>query len=98
MAKSYEITIDELKALPTDSYVLIDIRETKDAEKSPIPNAVNIPRLKVSAGELLAYKEKKIVFSCYMGISSKKVTEKMLDEGYDAYSLKGGYSSVSKHK
>ena len=38
-----EITCDELKSLPEDSYVLIDIRDEGLREYGMIPGAVSVP-------------------------------------------------------
>ena len=59
-----EITFDELKSMPKDSYQLIDIRDEGLVAYGMIPEAVNIfaPKLENSSELKLIPKEKKVVF------------------------------------
>ncbi len=97
MAKDFEISIKDLKKLSPEEYQLVDIRNPEDFNKGPLENAINIPRTQVNSEDLEEYRDKKIVFSCYAGISSQKVALAMLEDGYEAYSLIGGYGAWVIH-
>ena len=49
MEKMKEITIEELSAMPKESYALIDIRDEGPASYGMIPGAVNIPADKLES-------------------------------------------------
>ena len=49
MEKMKEITIEELSAMPKESFVLIDIRDEGIASYGMIPGAVNIPADKLES-------------------------------------------------
>lgn len=89
-----EITFDELKSMPKDSYQLIDIRDEGLVAYGMIPEAVNIfaPKLENSSELKLIPKEKKLVFYCEIGRRSKEIDDTLeyLKE-WDCYSLSEGY-------
>ncbi len=90
-----EITIEELKNLQPDSYMLYDIRSSRDVSYGSIPRAVNI-----AMDELIARppedKSKKIIIYCASGIISLDAARELCDIGYDAYSLRDGYAAWLK--
>ncbi len=84
-----EITIEELKILDKNSYIIYDTRSEIEIMHGEIKNAVCI-----SEEELLKnppQPDKKIVICCTRGQKSIKTAEKLCKVGLDAYSLKGGY-------
>ena len=89
-----EITFDELKSMPKDSYQLIDIRDEGLVAYGMIPEAVNIfaPKLENSSELKLIPKDKKLVFYCEIGRRSKEIDDTLeyLKE-WDCYSLSEGY-------
>ena len=89
-----EITYEELKALPKDSYTLIDIRDEGLTLYGMIPGALNIYIEDLENSELLRSvpREKKLVFYCEIGRMSREIddTAEYL-EGRDCYSLAEGY-------
>ena len=89
-----EITFDELSRWPKDSYVLIDIRDEGLVAYGMIPGAVHLPREefieKAESGNLPFEKAKKLVLYCQIGRKSKEIDGE-LTEGWDCYSLEGGY-------
>lgn len=89
----YDITYEELRNETPDSYLLVDIREESAAAYGIISGAVLIPmeQLEQRKGEFP--KEKKLVLYCMKGILSEEAAGKLREEGFDAYSLQGGYHS-----
>ncbi len=89
-----EITYDELRELPKDTYELIDIRDESLTAYGIIPGAVHIyvGDLESSAALTEIPLEKKLVFYCEIGRMSREIDD-TLDylEGRDCYSLSEGY-------
>ncbi len=89
-----EITYEELRTLPKDSYTLIDIRDEGLTLYGMIPGALNIYIEDLENSELLRSvpREKKLVFYCEIGRMSLEIddTAEYL-EGRDCYSLAEGY-------
>ena len=87
---SIDITIEEMEALPAESYELFDIRGEIERAHGILPNSVAS-----SADALMENppedKEKKIIICCSRGQISRDIAEELQDQGYEAYSLKGGY-------
>ena len=87
---SIDITIEEMETLPAESYELFDIRGEIERAHGILPNSVES-----SADALMENppedKEKKIIICCSRGQISRDIAEELQDQGYEAYSLKGGY-------
>ena len=89
-----EITFDELRNLPKDTYVLIDIRDDGLTAYGMIPGAVHIfvEDLETSATLAAIPREKKLVFYCEIGRMSREIDDTLeYLEGRDCYSLSEGY-------
>ena len=87
---SIDITIEEMEALPAESYELFDIRGEIERAHGILPNST------ASSADVLMEnppedKEKKILFCCSRGQISRDFAEELQEQGYEAYSLKGGY-------
>ena len=89
-----EITINELKALPADSYELIDIRDEGLTLYGMIPGAVHIFIDDLEHHEHLKTlpADKKLIFYCEVGRLSREIDDS-LDalKDRDCYSLADGY-------
>ena len=87
---SIDITIEEMEALPAESYELFDIRGEIERAHGILPNSTAS-----SADALMENppedKKKKIIICCSRGQISRDIAEELRDQGYEAYSLKGGY-------
>ena len=87
---SIDITIEEMEALPAESYELFDIRGEIERAHGILPNST------ASSADVLREnppedKEKKIIICCSRGQISRDIAEELQEQGYEAYSLKGGY-------
>ena len=87
---SIDITIEEMEALPAESYELFDIRGEIERTHGILPNST------ASSADVLMEnppedKEKKIIICCSRGQISRDIAEELQEQGYEAYSLKGGY-------
>ena len=102
-----DITINELEQLSPDSYTLLDMRGDVEVGHGIIPGAIHMSQeeilekysgglMKVDEAEAQEREdsaEKKLIIYCARGRISQELAEKLRDRGYDAYSLKGGYTS-----
>ena len=102
-----DITINELGQLTPDSYVLLDMRGDVEVGHGIIPGAIHMSKEEIlekysgglvkadeaEAAEREDSAEKKLIIYCARGRISQELAEELRDRGYDAYSLKGGYTS-----
>ena len=102
-----DITINELGQLTPDSYILLDMRGDVEVGHGIIPGAIHMSKEEIlekysgglvkadeaEAAERENSAEKKLIVYCARGRISQELAEELRDRGYDAYSLKGGYTS-----
>ena len=93
-----EITVKELSALSSDSFILIDIRDEYAFEFGHIDGAVNIPQNVISEKYAEFPRDKKLIICCKSGAISRDTAEELCGEGYDAYNLSGGYCEWLREK
>ena len=89
-----EITFDELRELPRDTYELIDIRDDGLTSYGMMPGAVHIFVDDLETSESLAAipQEKKLIFYCEIGRMSKEIDDTLeYLKDRDCYSLSEGY-------
>ena len=90
-----EITLNELREWPEDSYKLIDIRDDGLVAYGMIPGAVHIGLDELRDGSCAAIeatgKDIRLVFYCQIGRKSRELDELPCLEGRDIYSLADGY-------
>ena len=85
------VTPAVLETWPAEDYILIDVRDESAYQLGNIPGSIRIARQDLLDGRFQLPTTKKLVFYCMFGVLSKDPAEKLLDEGYDAYHLEGGY-------
>ena len=85
-----EVTVRELEGWNAEDYVLIDMRSEETRAYGMLPNARAVlpEALSAFARENAG---KKLVVYCAHGEASLPAAERLRDDGFDAYSLKGGY-------
>ena len=102
-----DITINELGQLMPDSYRLLDMRGDVEVGHGMIPGAIHMSKdaiLEKYQGGLVKSDEeaaqvredladKKLIIYCARGRISQELAEELRDRGYDAFSLKGGYTA-----
>ncbi|MBQ9251704.1 MAG: ATPase [Clostridia bacterium] len=88
-----EITLEDLADIPEGARVLIDTRDDISYTYGTMPGAVNYPDLMAEAQAGRLPKEKKLVLFCMHGSQSYGLAEDLREMGYDACSLREGYSA-----
>lgn len=88
-----EITIEQLSDMHPSEYVLCDVRDKISHEYGAIPGSVSAHNILAEASEGKLDKEKQYILYCMKGIASAEIAHAMCEDGYNASSLKGGYSA-----
>lgn len=85
-----ELTVQELAKLEQTTYLLIDMRSEETRAYGMLPGAIPVlpEDLSFFAKE---HPDKALVLYCAHGEASIPAAEALCEEGYDAYSLTGGY-------
>ena len=91
-----EISLNEFKKLNLIECQLTDIRSEPSFEYGSIDGAKNNPSSDFDKSRL--DKNKKIILYCKDGNLSRSLAEKLCCDGFDAYSLKGGYMGWLRDK
>lgn len=91
-----EIDFSELKNKNRDDYVVIDIRDSSSFDYGHIPGALNIPQNEIVERVKKFNEKKELYIYCKSGIISKEIAQELVENGFSAYSLKGGYISWLK--
>ena len=85
-----KITVEQLKKLNKNEYILLDMREEYERESGSIPDSIPL-----TAQEIVdnppSDKSKKYIIYCHSGIKSVDVASSLCAKGYEAYSLEWGY-------
>lgn len=84
------VSIEQLKSMNADEYQLIDMRNESEIAHGEIPGAIVIQADEIENSELVD-KSKKLIICCSRGQNSIEVAENLVEKGYDAESLEGGY-------
>ena len=85
-----ELTCEQLAQLPEQEYVLVDMRSEQTRAYGMVPGAVAVAQeeLEAFAAENVG---KKLVLYCAHGQASLDAAEQLQEQGFEAYSLAGGY-------
>lgn len=84
------VSIEQIKSMNEDEYQLIDMRNESEIAHGEIPGAIAIQADEIENSELVN-KSKKLIICCSRGQNSVEVAENLVEKGYDAESLEGGY-------
>ena len=92
------ITIQEIEKTKADTAIIVDIRKPEDYNRNTIPHAVNIPIEQFQSDIPKLDRSKKIYILCYTGEKSEAVVEKLVEAGYDASNIEGGYRAFLRRQ
>ena len=93
----YRKTIQELEN-DTRDLVVIDVRKADDFERESYPSALHIYWEEFMNHKERLPKDKPIYLLGYTGQRSDEIAEKLQKEGYEIYSIHGGFSAYARHK
>ena len=85
-----ELTVQELAKLEQTTYLLIDMRSEQTRAYGMLPGAIPVLPEDLSSFAV-EHPGKKLILYCAHGEASIPAAEALCEEGYDAYSLTGGY-------
>lgn len=85
------ITVEELEKLESNQRFVVDIRQSEQFLRGTFPGAVNIPMDAFEERKSELDKTKTIYLFCHTGERSREYTEELLENGYDAVNVEGGY-------
>lgn len=90
-------TIEELES-ETREHIVYDIRKKEDYEKETYPGAKNLYWEEFDSHIQEIPKDIPIYLICYTGGKSKDIAETLAEQGYEIYSVEGGYRSYLRVK
>lgn len=93
----YRKTIDELQKDARDKQV-IDLRSEEDFEKETYPGALNIYWEELDERIDEVSKDIPVYLICYTGQKSDEIAQNLQEQGYEAYSVEGGYRAYLRKK
>lgn len=93
----YRKTIDELQKDARDKQV-IDLRSEEDFEKETYPWALNIYWEELGERIDEVSKDIPVYLICYTGQKSDEIAQNLQEQGYEAYSVEGGYRAYLRKK
>lgn len=93
----YRKTIDELQKDARDKQV-IDLRSEEDFEKETYPGALNIYWEELGERMDEVSKDIPVYLICYTGQKSDEIVQNLQEQGYEAYSVEGGYRAYLRKK
>ena len=94
---SYRKTIEEMEQDNREKLV-IDVRSEEDYDKETYPGAGHIYWEEFGGRREQLPKDKPVYLLCYTGQRSDEIAEELQEEGYEVYSIDGGYRSFLRLK
>lgn len=91
MAQEHDLSLEQMKKMSPEEYVLVDVRDQTAYNHGFIPGAINIEKEALLNGEPSLPRDRKIILYCLKGIISEEAAEHLTKQGYEAYNLRGGY-------
>ena len=91
MAHEQDLSLEQMKQMNPEEYVLVDVRDQTAYNHGFIPGAINIEKEALLNGEASLPRDKKIILYCLKGIISEEAAGHLNKKGYEAYNLRGGY-------
>lgn len=90
-----EISLNDLRELPKDSYRLIDVRDEALASYGMLPGAIHVDMEELQKEDNAVIgdipKDKKLILYCQIGKKTKEAEDLPSLNGREYYSLEGGY-------
>ena len=87
----WEITVEELEKIESNQRIVVDIRPNEQFQRGTFPGAVNIPMDEWEAHKKELDVTKTIYLICHTGDRSQEYVQELVNEGYRAVNVEGGY-------
>lgn len=95
MNQDHEIQIswNEIDTFSRENVQLIDIMDAASHQRANVPGTINIPQDELEDRLAELDKDKKIILFCRRGLQSLEAAKELSEQGYDVYSVAGGYNA-----
>lgn len=93
--RNLNISVQQMDVMPADDYICIDTRSETAYQHGHIPGAVCWNDNSEDLKRFL--EDKKLIVYCTYGEKSIVITEKLIQKGFEAYNLLGGYREWLLH-
>jgi rhodanese-related sulfurtransferase len=90
-------TVEDLLAMPPDTYILVDVRSPKEQSVSMLPGAITKEEF-LDKGQ--QFKGKIVITYCTIGYRSSVFAKAIMAQGHNVYNLKGSlleWAHAGKH-
>ena len=90
-----QMHVEELAERPNDNDLLLDVRTVEEFDRGHISGSINIPvdELRSRLDELP--RDRRIIAYCKVGMRGYLATRVLLQEGFNAVNLSGGYTTFT---
>lgn len=88
----FTLTSSQLAALNPAEYELVDIRSQSSAAYGTIPGARSLPLSQLHEQADTLPRDKQLILYCARGVFSSEAAGELRSQGFDAWSLAGGYA------
>ena len=78
-----------------EHYVIVDVRSDEETAVSMIPGAITMAEFEETA---LEHENKEVIVYCTIGVRSAKYTNKLIEEGWQAWNYKGSILDWCEHE
>lgn len=92
------ITIETLLNEGLEKYTIIDLRSSEEADKEKIGAAINLNFETIWQRLDEIPRGKPVVVYCATGDFSLEIAEILMDRGYEAFNLTGGFREYKRYK
>ncbi len=93
-----EITLEDIQKMDPSDYLMIDMRPEDYFLQGSYPGAVSAPDMDLEEANITLPKDKPIYILCHTGLKSPAEADLLAEEGYDAWSVAGGYRSYLREQ
>ena len=99
MKNTNVIPIQKIPSMLENDYQFVDFKRfPMSIRKVHLTKFTNIPYEKFNLNQYYFSKKEPLIFICYSGAKSKKLADDLCQQGYDAYSIEGGFYSILHQK
>ncbi|MBT1176723.1 MULTISPECIES: rhodanese-like domain-containing protein [Bifidobacterium] len=92
-----QMSPEEFAALDYSTVTLLDLREPHEVAAHGIEGAINAPFDPLAKVLHTVPKDKPVIVFCREGSWSEEVAEILMDRGYDAVNLTGGFQAYERY-